>query len=179
MSVGSSPHTRGAHRVSNRPPRDRRIIPAYAGSTSSNARPMARGRDHPRIRGEHGFPPAGRRIRGGSSPHTRGAPGCSGCWRGCGGIIPAYAGSTAPFRPLAARVADHPRIRGEHVVRTPEEAARGGSSPHTRGAPENGPVGPARGGIIPAYAGSTGPRPPARRTSTDHPRIRGEHQIGV
>ena len=29
--------------------------------------------------------------------------------------------------------------------------------------------------IIPAYAGSTGPRPPARRTSTDHPRIRGEH----
>ena len=30
---GSSPHTRGAHRASNRPPCCRRIIPAYAGST--------------------------------------------------------------------------------------------------------------------------------------------------
>ena len=30
---GSSPHTRGARRGSNRPPRYRRIIPAYAGST--------------------------------------------------------------------------------------------------------------------------------------------------
>ena len=50
---GSSPHTRGA-----RPRRGGgflaiRIIPAYAGSTtSSRARAVGRG-DHPRIRGEH------------------------------------------------------------------------------------------------------------------------------
>ena len=95
LSLGSSPHTRGA-------PRMRR-------------EEMAKPKDHPRIRGEHrdghreacgrrGIIPAYagstmERIRGnvhdyGSSPHTRGAPTCAS--RRCG--LPE----------------DHPRIRGEH-----------------------------------------------------------------
>ena len=117
---GSSPHTRGArckilrqerwlrdhprirgeHRVSYSPDySERRIIPAYAGSTlaglsctmpSEGSSPHTRGaqplqlcsllwwRDHPRIRGEHARRP--------------------GRLRGQRGIIPAYAGSTSMGR---------------------------------------------------------------------------------
>ena len=179
-NVGSSPHTRGARiiarigmicagnhpRIRGEHGRGRRrddgppgIIPAYAGSTagekfvrnrSEGSSPHTRGalrsscacrsraRDHPRIRGEHVW------------QHRRALL--------CHGIIPAYAGSTAPLAvtigvklgssphtrgALAVssmsvpRLGDHPRIRGEHRLldhRPAEEA-----------------------GIIPAYAGSTTP----------------------
>mgnify|MGYP006866287414 FL=1 len=52
-----------------------------------------------------------------------------------------------------------------------------GSSPHTRGALiEDGKLVRYRG-IIPAYAGSTGPDGRSGCESRDHPRIRGEHAI--
>ena len=72
--LGSSPHTRGAHINLANTRNPLRIIPAYAGSTSSNAHRTGRGRDHPRIRGEHRRAPSAR------MPQI--------------GIIPAYAGST-------------------------------------------------------------------------------------
>ena len=92
----------------------------------------------------------------GSSPHTRGAP-CN-------------------FRELTLFHGDHPRIRGEHesyqgkpanVLRIIPAYAGStlssflsilflkGSSPHTRGAPNQGTDEHAARGIIPAYAGST------------------------
>ena len=154
---GSSPHTRGAQRLSTNPTR--------------------RPRDHPRIRGEHvdragpvqlvgGIIPAyagstGRdaveaRMGLGSSPHTRGArpgrrpppspPRDHPRIRGehgmkltkahaRAGIIPAYAGSTVPAHRTRVRRWDHPRIRGEHQMsRKPRNL---------------------RKRIIPAYAGST------------------------
>ncbi len=116
--MGSSPHTRGARRTPRR-------------CTSPSG-------DHPRIRGEHP-------VRAPDLPSQL-------------GIIPAYAGSTlpAPLRttwcwgssphtrgallPLPLRLSvgrDHPRIRGEHLLRACAEQ-------------------PVRG-IIPAYAGSTWP----------------------
>ena len=136
-------------------------------------------RDHPRIRGEH----VGAKV--GHAAAT--------------GIIPAYAGNTAPA-----------------LGRTPSLP---GSSPHTRGTLKRGPSGgsccqdhprirgehgtstPTAGfgvGIIPAYAGNTGSllsyagmpagsSPHTRGTLSsmlmpnwttwDHPRIRGEHYI--
>ena len=112
----------------------------------------------------------------GSSPHTRGArPGGRrpGSWRR---IIPAYAGSTFGSVVRRAWPRDHPRIRGEHDGRSVGEAARPGSSPHTRGAHPVGFVGGGRVGIIPAYAGSTLLRASEAPTSRDHPRIRGEHK---
>ena len=50
-----------------------------------------------------------------------------------------------------------------------------GSSPHTRGAPRSRPRTQHEGGIIPAYAGSTGSGEDSSVVSQDHPRIRGEH----
>ena len=94
--LGSSPHTRGARvRGGRRPPRAG-IIPAYAGSTGLMLLGAMALRDHPRIRGEHRNRCRCTRGWSGSSPHTRGA--LDG-WRvsgEVGGIIPAYAGSTAP-----------------------------------------------------------------------------------
>mgnify|MGYP001008942663 CR=1 FL=1 len=95
-----------------------------------------------------------------------------------GGIIPAYAGSTAKRGALSCRCRDHPRIRGEHSRVPRVRVLMSGSSPHTRGARLR-PLGArSPGRIIPAYAGST--RHPDRglRRSADHPRIRGEHFPG-
>ena len=90
-------------------------------------------------------------------------------------IIPAYAGSTASSISSAMSVGDHPRIRGEHTMRSSGPLASLGSSPHTRGAPDGRRVVCVVAGIIPAYAGSTGSTPPTDERRKDHPRIRGEH----
>ena len=136
-----------------------RIIPAYAGSTTVLMLVVSRDQDHPRIRGEHFLWWWSLSEAAGSSPHTRGAHPVGAGNFADAGIIPAYAGSTAPMSATPCLLPDHPRIRGEHepcghvLVR------------HRR--------------IIPAYAGSTESAQPATGASTDHPRIRGEHCLLV
>ena len=154
-----------------------RIIPAYAGSTSSYPTCELPRTDHPRIRGEHPSGASGSPSVAGSSPHTRGAlrqqylprPGC--------GIIPAYAGSTSITARGFEVYGDHPRIRGEHHRGASMCTSASGSSPHTRGAPAPGFSIRPGAGIIPAYAGSTCTCWRAPRRGSDHPRIRGEHQM--
>ena len=132
----------------------------------------------------------------GSSPHTRGAletiaghvdvpriiPAYAGSTRGgrlviadVVRIIPAYAGSTLKACAPPSITADHPRIRGEHLLAERSVRVVRGSSPHTRGAPAASHHALEEIRIIPAYAGSTPwrSRPPQR--TRDHPRIRGEH----
>ena len=170
------PRIRGEHdQTDHDTDLDPRIIPAYAGSTSSCHPYTCAPADHPRIRGEHGLLGHAHLSAQGSSPHTRGAQRQL-CQLECVlRIIPAYAGSTGLTAASIAVPWDHPRIRGEHGPRQGAHAVAGGSSPHTRGAPI--PLGaPAwAAGIIPAYAGSTfRPWIPAAG-ARDHPRIRGEH----
>ena len=71
---GSSPHTRGALHRRPHLRRRRRIIPAYAGSTSATGYAPCSRWDHPRIRGEHVDYEYLTTYYDGSSPHTRGAP---------------------------------------------------------------------------------------------------------
>ena len=52
-----------------------------------------------------------------------------------------------------------------------------GSSPHTRGARLDSESCGGAQGIIPAYAGSTRRLPPIPKACSDHPRIRGEHEL--
>ena len=74
-----------------------RIIPAYAGSTLRRCEK--------------------RLSATGSSPRTRGALVVPVNLGAIDGIIPAYAGSTGE-EPLVLSVSqDHPRVRGEHLVR--------------------------------------------------------------
>ena len=192
---GSSPHTRGAHRLHRPEGGQRRIIPAYAGSTARAMSRQVAPWDHPRIRGEHPRRGAGPHRGAGSSPHTRGARYRISRSDPAPRIIPAYAGSTARHPRSRRRPRDHPRIRGEHHAKAFEAWNVQGSSPHTRGAPRCRGAGPAPGriipayagsthtggaprhlsGIIPAYAGSTWPMTFQTLESRDHPRIRGEH----
>ena len=51
--AGSSPHTRGTRTMCHGLSLLARIIPAYAGYTSSPTDPPDRTKDHPRIRGVH------------------------------------------------------------------------------------------------------------------------------
>ena len=155
--LGSSPHTRGAHLEVAVDPIQLRIIPAYAGSTSTAGTTASRRSDHPRIRGEHQACEKINRKYGGSSPHTRGAP-----LLACADdrhirIIPAYAGSTPPREVNTFIRLNHPRIRGEHTCRSSPLETPGGSSPHTRGAHAGLSRRRDAGRIIPAYAGSTAP----------------------
>ena len=154
---GSSPHTRGALDDSDQYVIDGRIIPAYAGSTGGKEKTRGCITDHPRIRGEHETHRAGNLPSSGSSPHTRGAPpGYQAIAVGVR-IIPAYAGSTSPWRT--------------------RQTKKMGSSPHTRGAPVAELPALAQARIIPAYAGSTSLGCAPLRPSEDHPRIRGEHSV--
>ena len=111
---GSSPHTRGALGPPSQPAGRRRIIPAYAGSTSCLAVAPILSADHPRIRGEHSGVSWIVKNGTGSSPHTRGAHRRHRHRHPRRGIIPAYAGSTSSYPTCELPRTDHPRIRGEH-----------------------------------------------------------------
>jgi len=138
---------------------------------------LVRGGAHPRIRGEHVTSTFASPNAVGSSPHPRGAHLAAGQVAGCGGLIPASAGST-PIRGRCRTCSRaHPRIRGEHPRDRITLDGRRGSSPHPRGAlAENTPYAGTYG-LIPASAGST------CQTTTwcvlfgAHPRIRGEHEV--
>ena len=193
--AGSSPHTRGALRAGVGAAHRPGIIPAYAGSTPGLPSPPRRMPDHPRIRGEHVAPPSTAGMQPGSSPHTRGArprgfrsapgPGSSPHTRGARlagqccdtsiRIIPAYAGSTRRRASRTNGMRDHPRIRGEHASPGTCRRRPTGSSPHTRGALPRLAAKLFKTRIIPAYAGSTGRSSSDPSSTTDHPRIRGEH----
>src|SRR5690606_2460310 len=97
--------------------------------------------------------------------------------RGGAGPSPACTRSTATAAFFPCRTTDHPRIRGEHQYRNHVPWLKTGSSPHTRGARLLYGAGRANVGIIPACAGSTAPAGALRTDTTDHPRVRGEHEV--
>ena len=91
-------------------------------------------------------------------------------------IIPAYAGSTDTpfFVRFSAR--DHPRVCGEHQIRSLPALWPGGSSPRMRGALPFPGILCRKVRIIPAYAGSTSGMPGRSTPRWDHPRVCGEHR---
>ena len=176
LTIGSSPHTRGARLGVAGVGINVGIIPAYAGSTWVPSTYPALAADHPRIRGEHGPVDGHVDQATGSSPHTRGARTVGRLPVSLVGIIPAYAGSTPTASGTTRRGTDHPRIRGEHEPSHPAAVLMPGSSPHTRGAHARLPASPSLRRIIPAYAGSTRSPSSSLPGRADHPRIRGEHE---
>jgi len=176
---GSSPRARGVHPARTRGGHRPGIIPACAGSTGLHAGGAPAGRDHPRVRGEHGYAWYVSLHGKGSSPRARGAP--PGAVQGgqARGIIPACAGSTSPSTGTGSRGWDHPRVRGEHVCVALRAVQGWGSSPRARGAPGVEAALSAGAGIIPACAGSTRSRISSACATWDHPRVRGEHRTGM
>ena len=114
-TTGSSPLTRGKLRAGLDPGGEPRLIPAHAGKTCCRVLRRARGRAHPRSRGENLEEDSGLVDFLGSSPLTRGKHALHRVRRDQRRLIPAHAGKTAgdmgqeTFRPA------HPRSRGENA----------------------------------------------------------------
>src|SRR5690606_27319845 len=143
--------------------------------TTSNVLLVPDGGDHPRLRGEHGSRTPRPTGSKGSPPLTRGAQRGSTEGSCRSGITPACAGSTTGCAWTASAIADHPRLRGEHLALSLTFGGKRGSPPLTRGARRGGWRGLPRHRITPAYAGSTRECVPWARARPDHPRLRGEH----
>ena len=155
------------------------IIPAYAGNTSHRHERGNCCRDHPRVCGEHVLGVLATSYGIGSSPRMRGtrAPERHGTrWTG---IIPAYAGNTRCQGNNGLPNRDHPRVCGEHPSADSSPPASEGSSPRMRGTPPTREEKRHENGIIPAYAGNTRPLTYATARLRDHPRVCGEHCVGV
>ena len=170
--AGSSPRGRGKLRRGDRLGHVARLIPAWAGKTEATKPVEGQTTAHPRVGGENR---AGRMFtpsRAGSSPRGRGKRGHSEGVGGAGGLIPAWAGKTAPDSRSATWSAAHPRVGGENVE--PQRGSRvcDGSSPRGRG--KLGGVRDARdlGRLIPAWAGKT------PRTASDHSACRAHPRVG-
>ena len=133
----------------------RRLIPAHAGKT-----PILKGthhayRAHPRSRGEN--------VHRGVHCPVR------------SGLIPAHAGKTFARARSCGQRAAHPRSRGENVEACRCLHERTGSSPLTRGKLGARSSMVVHVGLIPAHAGKTRWRCPARSCPRAHPRSRGEN----
>ena len=91
------------------------------------------------------------------------------------GIIPARAGKTArDYRARSSRP-DHPRACGENALRSTNLPGVPGSSPRVRGKRPHRRPDALGDRIIPARAGKTYSKPPARSSPRDHPRACGEN----
>ena len=132
------------------------ITPAYAGKRLNNLRQQLTTRDHPRVCGEKdlsgiefeadlGSPP---RMRGkasrvsaspfhaillGSPPRMRGKVSLCRVQGGIFGITPACAGKSLTGLGIIDDVGDHPRVCGEKLTYTDDDAEFEGSPPRMRG----------------------------------------------
>ena len=172
---GSSPLTRGKHRLPLAAYRACGLIPAHAGKTTYDGDPTMTAQAHPRSRGENPeLRVCLRRVRG-SSPLTRGKHARGSRAAADPGLIPAHAGKTSPETSDKDVVTAHPRSRGENPPEGLKGSQNAGSSPLTRGKLRSSQSDRLSGGLIPAHAGKT---PAYRAVGHDqraHPRSRGEN----
>ena len=178
-NFGSSPLSRGIHRLIRDGMVRRGIIPALAGNTGTDFAGAAGTPDHPRSRGEYRCGSVVHLCGSGSSPLSRGIPGLRFPGSGSSRIIPALAGNTPPRGEIQTSRPDHPRSRGEYSEAHRDHLHAYGSSPLSRGIRTVSEADPVWAGIIPALAGNT--CEPSRRSGSpsDHPRSRGEYQFSV
>ena len=116
--VGSPPHARGTPNALTQTNFTSRITPACAGNTRQSNCFHFGNRDHPRMRGEHLSKKRTCDGHGGSPPHARGTPSCSCILLSVCRITPACAGNTVMGALTREDQQDHPRMRGEHFLKT-------------------------------------------------------------
>ena len=179
LQDGSAPRARGT-----RLPLDvgdvlQRISPACAGNTRCPPLRQRNRADQPRVRGEHPPRPAEPESRTGSAPRARGTQDDKHPAYRLPRISPACAGNTSTWRASRSPRPDQPRVRGEHAGGLGHGEVDGGSAPRARGTLSAGGAIAPDDRISPACAGNT--PPPTRRasSSTDQPRVRGEHARNI
>ena len=152
---GSSPRGRGKRHLEWIRPSRTRLIPAWAGKTSSSGDPGSPTAAHPRVGGENQWG-AGRSLRVlGSSPRGRGKREHCQPDLHVIGLIPAWAGKTLIVSAAGSVIPAHPRVGGENLRAWGGPFCGYGSSPRGRGKRSASGWGPYRSWLIPAWAGKT------------------------
>ena len=172
---GSSPRGRGTPLIDQQPYATLRFIPAWAGNTAPRPARGCPSAVHPRVGGEHRARRGGIMPACGSSPRGRGTHSPTPWWPPLYRFIPAWAGNTARIVSLAADIAVHPRVGGEHPRTTPRASISPGSSPRGRGTQRLRVGGGVPARFIPAWAGNTNIAICNTRHRAVHPRVGGEH----
>ena len=174
---GSPPHARGKCGEQASPVSQEGITPACAGKiTAATVWRLTRW-DHPRMRGENCMMPDKRDVNMGSPPHARGKFFFPCVSNASTGITPACAGKMLITPPILRITGDHPRMRGENVLRVNGYMAGQGSPPHARGKFVRWQLVPLPPGITPACAGKMATWCNGKKGRRDHPRMRGENGI--
>ena len=172
---GSSPRVRGKRWEEDHWTDPVGLIPACAGKTSPTARSTPPTAAHPRVCGENWLRRAAVESLVGSSPRVRGKQTKTPTLTGRGRLIPACAGKTRPATASTRPRRAHPRVCGENAAIGSRLNFVAGSSPRVRGKPHRRSQLLVRGGLIPACAGKTAPRPRASNPRPAHPRVCGEN----
>ena len=175
VTPGSSPRGRGKPAPGPALGRGPGLIPAWAGKTSWTESPKCPSRAHPRVGGENQGRSYVELLREGSSPRGRGKLRAPQLRTTNPRLIPAWAGKTARTRGRAHRAPAHPRVGGENSTGEYFGATSLGSSPRGRGKPPRLRLRDSPRGLIPAWAGKTGPRPQRTWIPGAHPRVGGEN----
>ncbi len=154
-----------------------RNTPACAGNTLHDPRLAVVYTEHPRLRGEHSSAAAICSSVSGTPPLARGTRRPA-----CGDLLesrntPACAGNTSQPPCRAEPGSEHPRLRGEHAVRSPAPLATSGTPPLARGTRAGRPGRASRPRNTPACAGNTTASPRRGARAAEHPRLRGEHSM--
>ena len=156
MPVGSSPQVRGPRPARAYRLRDRGLIPAGAGTTSSLVNLVQATGAHPRRCGDHLIPVSVGKQRWGSSPQVRGPPYPAASVGVSGRLIPAGAGTTMPGENEEQIKTAHPRRCGDRCTHPALRYWSWGSSPQVRGPLKHAKPHRLHPGLIPAGAGTTG-----------------------
>ena len=173
--LGSSPLTRGKRVASSGFGGEVGLIPAHAGKTAGVRRADQGDGAHPRSRGENAILLGVPFTTAGSSPLTRGKPSSRCAAPLTVGLIPAHAGKTDRAWRRGVHPQAHPRSRGENFTCLATTVVSSGSSPLTRGKPDQHGVVSPTVGLIPAHAGKTRAKTSSTSPSRAHPRSRGEN----
>ena len=172
---GSSPRGRGTRCRALDFELSKRVIPAWAGNTTSQPGIRAARTGHPRVGGEHAGLASGGAALPGSSPRGRGTHAGPLFADVPFRVIPAWAGNTTFALGFSRLGTGHPRVGGEHCVDGSSDKGIGGSSPRGRGTRRPGQSPRWRAGVIPAWAGNTEVLMIVKKLRAGHPRVGGEH----
>ena len=172
---GSSPLTRGKRLSGSDDRLDLGLIPTHAGKTRRLGPDPGRPWAHPHSRGENETAEGIEIEARGSSPLTRGKRRARGRVHRQGRLIPTHAGKTSPSTRAGIASRAHPHSRGENARRGGPITSAPGSSPLTRGKPDDARVFGEYNGLIPTHAGKTRRGALHGSASGAHPHSRGEN----
>ena len=152
-----------------------RNIPAYAGKTGRNAKPVTCPEEHPRVCGENPIAQSNGACKIGTSPRMRGKLNINSYGGDAMRNIPAYAGKTAILMLRLMLAKEHPRVCGENEARGLSTRNNSGTSPRMRGKLIEDVFLELRVRNIPAYAGKTYLDQYMSLAEEEHPRVCGEN----